>query len=957
MRALFHRRLPPSRGCRSTLTRPWDSVWHLAHLTVVLIVVAATALPAESQESPAARTAQEILVQRGYDIGEVDGLWGPRSSAALKDLQTQLGLEPTGRPDAATLEALTRATSVADPAPAATETVELPVTAPAPPVEETVVETELPPPAELVPEATVTTNSEPSHAPLPADAAANGQSPRADVDFGPILIGLAAVMFFPAVGIYFYFRARERRPPQQRPAGYEPEVADLRRAPPAPAPEVELDTDADAIVEIITRRSVSAPPPPISTIPAPPRAPASPTTSASSTWVPAGRQVTIGKHRLPRGLVYVGEKLKPQNGWGERDNCLIVPSMPVGARADTSGQYLDYWPSYERLSPFSKKAYLDWLASDRSDPTTPIGYVFLYFYGLERRLMLERSAEDRNDIIAEVERLVSIYGENRSFSRYSSELLGAARIGEIDRQNDDASLLGLGEIPVPHRLEMGRLAAAGQPIPPNLLLSLATNHPETRLRAPVRRLPQLVAQRFVAMVERDHPQGVVLTLPRRMPMLEVAYRAASSTFEVPLIDGRSSIPDIAQLTEPVGYARGLIETITDELESYSREIGRANGAPTTIASLSKLPPELRHHQAAAVAGAAIEQLTAIAASNQLYRLGDLLGFVGLNTDVSVKIGLRDLSRCLASWGLGVVPDPQFVPKILSDREGVLIFRLDMSKPVVSEPSEQYRLTYMTLALGVVIAKADGVMSDDERLLLSRLILETPDLADAERRRLVADFRWLEGNPLAVSDLRKHLKDASLDFRKALMGQLIPIAAADGHMAPGEVAILEKLAQVLALETSSIYQGLHSAGSGDDVPMVMRPGAPSGPTIPRAPVARPVGVDSDRLAAIRAETANASSILSVIFADEEEPVVEELPAPTMASEDGELDTRHRALLEELATRPQWSRDEFDRYVRQLGLMPGSVVSKLNEWSLAQYDELVLEGDDPIVINSAAILEDA
>jgi uncharacterized tellurite resistance protein B-like protein len=926
-------------------------------LAVVVVTVAlSSTLPAQSQESSAARTAQHVLVQRGYDIGAVDGLWGPRSSAALKDLQTELGIEPTGQPDSATLEALTRATSAPEPAPAATRPVETPPAVPDPQAEETVVETELPPP-DVEPEAAVSVVPEVSAAPTPKGAGVNEQGAPREVDYGPIFIGLAVATFFPAVGIYLFFRARDRRPLPQRSATYEPDVETVRHPPPEPPPddEVDLDTDTDAIVEIVARHPVGAPPPPASTIPTQPRASATP--SASSTWVPAGRQVTIGKHRFSRGLVYIGEKLKPQNGWGERDNCLIVPSMPVGARADTSGQYLDYWPSYERLSPSSKKAYLDWLATDRADPTTPIGYVFLYFYGLERRLMLDRSDEDRNDIIAEVERLASIYGENRSFSRYSSELLGAARIGEMDRHNDDGSLLGLGEIPVPHRLEMGRLAAAGQPLPPRLLLSLATNHPESRLRAPVRRLPQLVAQRFVAMVEKDHPHGVVLALPRRMPMLEVSYRAASSTFEVPLVDGRSAIPDIARLAEPLGYARGLIETITDELDSYSREIGRANGAPTTIASLSKLPPELRHHQAAAVAGAAIEQLTAIAASNQLYRLSDLLGFVGLNSEASVKIGLRDLSRCLANWGLGVVPDPQFVPKIMSDREGVMIFRLDMSKPVVSEPSEQYRLIYMALALGMVIAKADGVMSDDERRLLSRLILETPDLADPERRRLVADFRWLEGNPLAVSDLRKHLKEASLDFRKALMAQLIAIAAADGHMARGEVAILEKLAQVLALETSSIYQGLHSAGAGDDVPLVVRPGLPVGQTIPQAPAARPAGVDRDRLAAIRAETASASNILSAIFADEEEPAEEVLPPAATASEYDELDARHRALLEELATRPDWSRDEFDRFVKLAGLMPGSVISKLNEWSLARRDELVLEGDDPIVVNSAAILEDA
>src|SRR5690606_16019244 len=118
-------------------------------------VALSSTLPAQSQESSAARTVQQVLVQRGYDIGAVDGLWGPRSSAALEDLQTQLGIEPTGQPDAATLEAMTRATSAPEPVPAATEPVDTPADVPAPPAKETDVETELPPP-DVEPEGAVT---------------------------------------------------------------------------------------------------------------------------------------------------------------------------------------------------------------------------------------------------------------------------------------------------------------------------------------------------------------------------------------------------------------------------------------------------------------------------------------------------------------------------------------------------------------------------------------------------------------------------------------------------------------------------------------------------------------------------------------------------------------------------------------------------------------------------------
>jgi membrane-bound lytic murein transglycosylase B len=49
---------------------------------------------------------QEALKDKGHDPGEIDGVMGPRTSAALREFQTAEGMEPTGRPDPRTLTAL-----------------------------------------------------------------------------------------------------------------------------------------------------------------------------------------------------------------------------------------------------------------------------------------------------------------------------------------------------------------------------------------------------------------------------------------------------------------------------------------------------------------------------------------------------------------------------------------------------------------------------------------------------------------------------------------------------------------------------------------------------------------------------------------------------------------------------------------------------------------------------------
>ena len=48
----------------------------------------------------------QILVQKGYDVGAVDGRWGPNTETALRQFQEANRLAPTGKLDQQTLSAL-----------------------------------------------------------------------------------------------------------------------------------------------------------------------------------------------------------------------------------------------------------------------------------------------------------------------------------------------------------------------------------------------------------------------------------------------------------------------------------------------------------------------------------------------------------------------------------------------------------------------------------------------------------------------------------------------------------------------------------------------------------------------------------------------------------------------------------------------------------------------------------
>ena len=69
--------------------------------------------------SDSVRQAQSALNQRGFDSGAADGIWGPQTSRAATEFQRANNLEPTGRLDSATMQALDmRSASTATGAPA-----------------------------------------------------------------------------------------------------------------------------------------------------------------------------------------------------------------------------------------------------------------------------------------------------------------------------------------------------------------------------------------------------------------------------------------------------------------------------------------------------------------------------------------------------------------------------------------------------------------------------------------------------------------------------------------------------------------------------------------------------------------------------------------------------------------------------------------------------------------------
>lgn len=100
---------------------------------------------------------------------------------------------------------------------------------------------------------------------------------------------------------------------------------------------------------------------------------------------------------------------------------------------------IGYYPTYLHLTPEQKWIYIKWLHDVTKE--IDIGYVFVYYYGLERQLLLDNFDDAFDEIL-----VLREYHRNNSFLWYSGGALFYSCIlkGRNDKLNDLKSLLNQG---------------------------------------------------------------------------------------------------------------------------------------------------------------------------------------------------------------------------------------------------------------------------------------------------------------------------------------------------------------------------------------------------------------------------------------------------------------------------------------------------------------------------------
>ena len=670
--------------------------------------------------------------------------------------------------------------------------------------------------------------------------------------------------------------------------------------------------------------------------------------SENETAIVAGREIG--------GNIYIGS-IDRANHWEAKYSGVIDPKMRVTKSKDKAGDGVPYWPNYSLISPDERATYLDWLASGRIDEDTGVSFVFLYFYGIERRFFLDRpKRKEQKLLVAEVNRLVNIYGQNYSIQSYLGTFLDVARIITMDHDNiEQIEYERYGyELPLGLRYSIGRLIKEGTRLDAFWMFQWYVLHPETRLRTPAKRAHSEFKTLFTRLFNEKYPNGLRINAPKRN--LKVEYKAASHAFEVDLTKKVGVVPDIGALTRPVKLAGEIVDQAVTALDRYSRFIGKHPDKKETMEAYAHLPQQLWN----TLHSTELENLrnwtTEVIENGGLVPLVQVLERIeGEQPEKLTKARLVKVADTLARLSVGMAPDPRFSLRSPKLEEPVVLFRLPDGMTTLSEVSDQFLITLISLAMGSFIANADGNVSSRERDYLEADV-ENSNVSIAEKARLQANLKWFLTVEPDLRMLQKRLREVSENVLHSLGRLALYMAAADGGIDPGEIQAIERLYKAMGLSTDSILSDLHKLASRADPVTVRTAKDDLGEyKIPLPPKLDETLIDTKLVASVEADTLHASSILKEIFSDEDEEADDEtLDEP---DESGDaisgLDPRHEAFVRELTTRTHWSEPEFQALTKQFQLMEDGVLETVNEWSYENFDDSLIEVYNGIDINQDVV----
>lgn len=672
-------------------------------------------------------------------------------------------------------------------------------------------------------------------------------------------------------------------------------------------------------------------------------------------WIKPGESITIKAQKFSSGNFYFGGKLNSLDGYGTEaslvDDLLKIENKPSTFEDESLG----YWPKFISLTPKGRGAFLSWLSGNRSDPETPLGYVFIYFYGLERRITVDSihqavDDEEFKSLFEEILRLKGIYGSSGSFSNYSTRLLEFMYLlrpqvvshPELEKSPQRDSLL------FKHRL--ATTVSEEKPVSVELALAWIWFYPDYNLKKPALRCRYEFNQMFTLLYSKKYGEGIVVK-PNKT-RLKIEYHPASSSLRG-ISFPQKDLPDPSNLKGPTNKLIAIADKCTAELDAYSRYLAKSDTSRTDIEAVLLLPDELDGLGYTLGLGKFKKWADdAISTKNGLVNVEEFWTYTKSPLPASINKKEAELIQNFAQKAnYGLAPDRRYHHAKTSADGKLVLFPEGHGK--YFEPSKAFNEMGMVLRLGAMVATIDSHVGQAELNSLTQIIDHDTNLSSTEKRSLHAYLVWRLNTPSNVTGLKARVELLGKTEKAAISRILVGVAIADGKIDPKEIKQLEKLYTLLGFDKALVTGDLHGMLSSK---ASVRPVSSQSESI--SPTATSYQLDESILAIHESETKDVQSMLGAIFVENEstnEPDKSVVEASAMNEESG-IDNQHYCLFESLIRKDKWSREEVNILCHNSGLMVSGALETINDWSSDKVDAAVFEEDGDTIYVDQEIVEE-
>ncbi|MBY4766727.1 tellurite resistance TerB family protein [Burkholderia ambifaria] len=677
-------------------------------------------------------------------------------------------------------------------------------------------------------------------------------------------------------------------------------------------------------------------------------------------WVMPGESLDIGNITITGGFFYEG--VTGRGSPESIDGCVVDPRAEVSRdwRGATSAPP-SFRLSYQNLTAEQRRIYLEWLSSAREKSDINENYYRLYLYGFERRILIDAavgkvSKEELCELVRELRRIVS-FSDDYSWQLHVRGLCDYVGLlgslpGRVYEQQAPESSGATYQVPLNVRVAFGQAAADKKPVPASWALAWAESDSMISRRTPVLRCPDEFRRAFLRKYTERFGAGMTITSNRtQLQARPSAMFMALSSAPVPGF--LSGLPDISAVSGPRKKLQRLVDECADDLDAYSRYLGRNPEAKGRIDASLLLPADLWPDEAVNV----VKELSREVEGGPLVTtFGKFLERLKASGDLS-RDKVASLLSALEAAGIALEPDVRFGARTPKTEDAVALFATPPSTDI-PKVSDSYVVGALMVDLAASIATADGEATDIEIDLISRELDAWSHLTAEERARLKAHNRVQLAQPPTMAGLKKRIEALTKEVRREIALFLVQTANADGVVSPGEVKLLEKIYRLLEIDSQQLYSDLHqnTRVEGQGGVGGRKPASPS-----TGNVSVGVALDAARIAALQKETARVSAMLADVFVEEQPavqpPVVQPEVVEAEEREEGTrpvgnvigLDEAHSMFLRTLVSRASWSRAELSSVALDLDLMLDGAIEQVNEAALDHWDESITDGDDPVEVN--------